>query len=112
MAYQLFFCTSGSGCLPSGGVNRRLAFEQELRDRDDLIPVCLQALDDARERLGRVLGSVVEQHDAPRLHPREHPLCDLIGREPLPVEGVAFLHSLKPLEIKDFLKIPRVHNMK
>ena len=94
------------------GVDDGVSREQQLRDGHELVALTLQALDDAREGLGRVLGGVVKQHNAPGLDALQDALCNFIGRNALPVEGVAFPNSLKPMKIKDFSKIPRVHNIK
>ena len=79
-----------------------LALQQKLRDRNKLITLGLQRLDDARERLWCVLGGIVKQHDAAGLHPREHALRDFVGGNALPVEGISFPNSLKPLKINEF----------
>ena len=62
--------------------------EQDLRNRYDLIPLGKQVVENIRQRLGRVLARIVEQHDRPALHLACHALCDLTRRDALPVEGI------------------------
>ena len=62
--------------------------EQDLRNRYDLIPLGEQVVENIRQRLGRVLTRVVEQHDRPALHLACHALRDLTRRDALPVEGI------------------------
>ena len=76
--------------LPPGVILPGLALEQQLRDGDDGVPFFQQRLQNAGQRLGRVFRGVVEQHDAPRLYVFQHPACDLLRRNPLPIQAVAF----------------------
>ena len=62
--------------------------EQDLRNRYDLIPLGEQVVEDIRQRLGRMLARIVEQHDRPALHLARHTLRDLTRRDALPVEGI------------------------
>ena len=62
--------------------------EQDLRNRYDLIPLGEQVVEDIRQRLGRMLARIVEQHDRPALHLARHTLRDLTRRNALPVEGI------------------------
>ena len=83
--------------LRAGGVDGVIPVDYVLRDGHDRVSVRLQRLDDPGERLRRVLGGVVEQYDAPRLHLREHAAGDLVGSDALPIETVTFPHSVQPL---------------
>ena len=78
----------GRRALAAVGVDARVAGEDHLRDGDDGIPVGDECLNDAGQRLRCVLGRVVEQHDAARLHAREHARGDLVAAQPLPVERI------------------------
>ena len=60
-----------------------------MRNGDDGIAVRDQPLQNAWQGFGRVLRRIVEQDDAPGLHLLQHPLRDLLGGDPLPVETIA-----------------------
>ena len=66
----------------------RVAGQEHLRDRQDRVTVGDECLDDPGQCFRRVLGRVVKQHDAARLHAREHARGDLVSAQPLPVEGI------------------------
>lgn len=74
--------------LPAFVVDGIVTGEQDLRNRYDLIPLGEQVVEDIRQRLGRMLARIVEQHDRPALHLARHTLCDLTRRDALPVEGI------------------------
>ena len=74
--------------LPTFVVDGIVTGEQDLRNRYDLIPLGEQVVENIRQRLGRVLTRVVEQHDRPALHLACHALRDLTRRDALPVEGI------------------------
>ena len=74
--------------LPAFVVDGIVTGEQDLRNRYDLIPLGEQVVEDIRQRLGRMLARIVEQHDRPALHLACHALRDLTRRDALPVEGV------------------------
>ena len=74
--------------LPAFVVDGIVTGEQDLRNRYDLIPLGEQVVEDIRQRLGRMLARIVEQHDRPALHLARHTLRDLTRRDALPVEGV------------------------
>ena len=74
--------------LPAFVVDGVVAREQDLRNRYDLIPLGEQVVEDIRQRLGRMLARIVEQHDRPALHLARHTLRDLTRRDALPVEGI------------------------
>lgn len=78
--------------LSSGVVLVGVASEKDLGDGDDGVAVGLQRLDDAGQGLRRMLGRVVEEDDAPGAHILQHPLLDLLGRDALPIQAVAFLY--------------------
>lgn len=78
-----------TSALSAGTVDEAVALEKDLRHRYDAVAVVQQRLKDCRQRLGRMLGSVMEQYDAPRLHPIQYPPRDLPGRYSLPVETIA-----------------------
>ena len=61
--------------------------EDELGDGEDGVAVVDEAGEDSGQRLRCVEGGVVEQHDAARLHAREHARGDLVAAQALPVEG-------------------------
>ena len=74
--------------LPAFVVDGIVTGEQDLRNRYDLIPLGEQVVEDIRQRLGRMLARIVEQHDRPALHLARHTLRDLPRRDALPVEGI------------------------
>lgn len=74
--------------LPAFVVDGIVTGEQDLRNRYDLIPLGEQVVEDIRQRLGRMLARIVEQHDRPALHLARHTLRDLTRRDALPVEGI------------------------
>ena len=65
-------CLCSGNCfrreLPAGVVDGVGRIEDQLTDGHNGIPVVDQAVEDGRQGLRRVQRSVVEQHDAPRLH--------------------------------------------
>ena len=74
--------------LPAFVVDGIVTGEQDLRNRYDLIPLGEQVVEDIRQRLGRMLARIVEQHDRPALHLARHTLRDLTRRDALPVKGI------------------------
>ncbi len=74
--------------LPAFVVDGIVTGEQDLRNRYDLIPLGEQVIEDIRQRLGRMLARIVEQHDRPALHLARHTLRDLTRRDALPVKGI------------------------
>lgn len=74
--------------LPAFVVDGIVTGEQDLRNRYDLIPLGEQVVEDIRQRLGRMLARIMEQHDRPALHLARHTLRDLTRRDALPVEGI------------------------
>ena len=74
--------------LPAFVVDGVVTGEQDLRNRYDLIPLGEQVVEDIRQRLGRMLARIVEQHNRPALHLACHALRDLTRRNALPVEGI------------------------
>ena len=78
--------------LAAGVVLVGVAGKQNLGDGDDGVAVRLQGLNDPRQGLGGVFCCVVEEDDAARAHILQHPLLDLLGRDALPIQAVAFLY--------------------
>ena len=66
--------------------------KQDLGHGDDGVALGLEGFDDARQGLRRMLGRVVEEDDAAGAHILQHPLLDLLGRDVLPIQAVAFLY--------------------
>ena len=97
-------CLCSGNCfrreLPAGVVDGVGRIEDQLTDGHNGIPVVDQAVEDGRQGLRRVQRSVVEQHDAPRLHLGGHPLADGLRVVILPVEGVPIGNDLKSLSRK------------
>ena len=87
--------------LPAGVVDGVGRVEDELGDGDDGVAVVDEVGEDSGQRLRRVEGGVVEQHDAARLYLGGHPLADGVRVVILPVEGVPIGNDLKPLRRKD-----------
>lgn len=83
--------------LPAGVVNGVGRVEDELGDGEDGVAVVDEVGEDSGQRLRRVEGGVVEQHDAARLYLGGHPLADGVRVVILPVEGVPAGNDLKPL---------------
>lgn len=86
--------------LPAGVVDGVGRVEDELGDGEDGVAVVDEVGEDSGQRLRRVEGGVVEQHDAARLHLGGHPLADGVRVVILPVEGVPIGKDLKPLSRK------------
>ena len=79
--------------LAAGVVDGGLALKQNLGDGDNGITLGLQGFDDAGQSLGCVLGGIMEEDDAAGAHILQHPLLDLLGRDALPIQAVAFPYS-------------------
>lgn len=86
--------------LPAGVVDGVGRGQNELGDGEDGVAVVDEAGEDSGQRLRRVEGGVVEQHDAARLHLGGHPPADGIRVVVLPVQGVPIGKDLKPLRRK------------
>ena len=71
--------------------------ENELGDGEDGVAVVDEVGEDSGQRLRRVEGGVVEQHDAARLYLGGHPPADGVRVVILPVEGIPIGKDLKPL---------------
>lgn len=74
--------------------------EDELGDGEDGVAVVDEVGEDSGQRLRRVAGGVVEQHDAARLHLGGHPPADGVRVVILPVEGIPIGNDLKLLRRK------------
>ena len=85
-------CLCSGSCfrreLPAGVVDGVGRIEDQLTDGYNGIPVVDQAVEDGRQGLRRVQRSVVEQHDAPRLHLGCYAPAYRIRVVVLPVQGV------------------------
>ena len=92
--------------LPAGVVDGVGRVEDELGDGEDGVAVVDEVGEDSGQRLRRVEGGVVEQHDAARLHLGGHPLADGVRIVILPVEGVPIGKDLKSLSRKGLLVLP------
>lgn len=97
-------CLCSGNCfrreLPAGVVDGVGRIEDQLTDGHNGIPVVDQAVEDGRQGLRRVQRSVVEQHDAPRLHLGCYAPAYRIRVVVLPVQGVPIGKDLKPLRRK------------
>lgn len=97
-------CLCSGNCfrreLPAGVVDGVGRIEDQLTDGHNGIPVVDQAVEDGRQGLRRVQRSVVEQHDAPRLHLGCYAPAYRIRVVVLPVQGVHIGKDLKPLRRK------------
>ena len=97
-------CLCSGNCfrreLPAGVVDGVGRIEDQLTDGHNGIPVVDQAVEDGRQGLRRVQRSVVEQHDAPRLHLGCYAPAYRIRVVVLPVQGVPVGNDLKPLRRK------------
>lgn len=62
--------------------------QDQLGNGDKGIAVGQKPLDDSRQGLGSVLGSVVEQHDGAGADLARYPLGDVRGGQVLPVQAV------------------------
>ena len=82
-----------SGPLAAGVVLIGVPLKEKLGDGDNGEALALQRFQNSRQGLGRVLGGVVEEDDAAGAHILQDPLGDLIGRDALPVQTVAFPYS-------------------
>ena len=88
------FCLCHSfGPLSSCVVDIGVAGEQDLGYGDDGVAVLLQRLDDPGQGLRRMFGGVVEEDDAAGTDVFQHPLLDLLCRDALPVQTVAFPYN-------------------
>lgn len=65
--------------LPPGVVDVVFPVQDDLRDRHKGVALLKQALNDPRQRLRRVEGCVVKQHDGTRLYLSGHPFGDFRG---------------------------------
>ena len=74
--------------------------KNELADGDHGVAIVDKAGKDGGQRLRRVQGGVVEQHNAALLHPAGHPLADGVGIIVLPIQRVPIGKDLKPLRRK------------
>jgi len=74
--------------LHAGIVYFVIALQNELRDGDDFITLREKLLNNAWQRLRRVLCGVVEQYDRPRNHVFHYPICDLLSVNAFPIEAV------------------------
>ena len=96
-------CLCSGNCfrreLPAGVVDGVGRVEDQLADGHNGIPVVDQAVEDGRQGLRRVQRSVVEQHDAPRLHLGCYAPAYRIRVVVLPVQGVPIGNDLKSLPI-------------
>lgn len=96
-------CLCSGNCfrreLPAGVVDGVGRIEDQLTDGHNGIPVVDQAVEDGRQSLRRVQRSVVEQHDAPRLHLGCYAPAYRIRVVVLPVQGVPVGKDLKSLPI-------------
>ena len=94
-------CLCSGNCfrreLPAGVVDGVGRIEDQLTDGYNGIPVVDQAVEDGRQGLRRVQRSVVEQHDAPRLHLGCYAPAYRIRVVVLPVQGVPIGNDLKSL---------------
>lgn len=97
-------CLCSGNCfrreLPAGVVDGVGRIEDQLTDGHNGIPVVDQAVEDGRQGLRRVQRSVVEQHDAPRLHLGCYAPAYRIRVVVLPVQGIHIGKDLKPLSRK------------
>ena len=91
------------GELPACVVDGVGGFEDQLGDRHNGVAVVDEAGENGRQCLRRVQRGVVEQDNAPRLHPGRHPLAYRVRVIVLPVEGVHIGNDLKPLRRKGLL---------
>lgn len=69
--------------------------QDQLGDGHQSIVLLDQVLQDRRQRLRRMLGSVVEKDDGPGLDLGGHPLGNVRRRKILPVQGVNVPHNFK-----------------
>ena len=95
----------GRGCLrgelPACVVDGVGCFEDQLGDRHNGVAIVDKAGENGGQCLRRVQRGVVEQDNAPRLHPGRHPLAYRVRVIVLPVEGVPIGKNLKPLRRKE-----------
>lgn len=103
-------CLCSGNCfrreLPAGVVDGVGRIEDQLTDGHNGIPVVDQAVEDGRQGLRRVQRSVVEQHDAPRLHLGCYAPAYRIRVVVFPVQGVPIGNDLKSLRRKGLLGWP------
>lgn len=103
-------CLCSGNCfrreLPAGVVDGVGRIEDQLTDGHNGIPVVDQAVEDGRQGLRRVQRSVVEQHDAPRLHLGCYAPAYRIRVVVLPVQGIPIGKDLKSLSRKGLLVLP------
>ena len=94
----------GRGCLrwelPACVVDGVGCFEDQLGDRHNGVAIVDKAGENGRQCLRRVQRGVVEQDNAPRLHPGRHPLAYRVRVIVLPIEGIPIGKDLKPLHCK------------
>lgn len=91
------------GQLPAGVVDGVGLGEDDLGDGEEGVAVLEEGLNDARQGLWGVEGSVVKEHDGPGLDLGGHPLGDLRSREVLPVQAVRVLYGFKSETTHAFL---------
>ena len=83
--------------LPPRVVDGVVTCQDQLADGQHGVALVDEILQNPRQRLRRVEGGIVEQHDAPRLHLGGDPLVDGVRVVVLPVQGVPIGNDLKPL---------------
>lgn len=80
-------------------------FQDDLRNGHEGVTLLQQAFNDTRQRFRSVEGSVMEQHNAPRLDFARHPLGNICGGQILPVQAVATGSSCKDRQQLDSLQM-------
>ena len=102
-----YVCLRGGRCLrrelPPGVVDGVVSRQNQLADGQHGVALVDEILQNPRQRLRRVEGGIVEQHDAPRLHLGGDPLVDGVRVVVLPVQGIHIGNDLKPLRRKGLL---------
>ena len=74
--------------LSAGTVDEAVAVQQDLRHGDDAVAVRKQRVQDSRQRLGGMLGGVMEEHDAAGLDLVKHAVFDVFRAVAGPVQTV------------------------
>lgn len=74
----------------------------QLGDGDEGIALLQQTFNDARQRLRRMLGSVVEQDNGAGLHLGGDPLGNIGGAQVFPIKAVTVRNSFNPLHCNGF----------
>ena len=83
-------------CVVDGVISR----QDQLADGQHGVALVDEVLQNTWQRLRRVEGGIVEQHDAAGLHLGRHPLAYRVRIVVLPVQGVPIGNDLKPLRHK------------